>query len=168
MNFSIEAHIPSDFNDHARVWIFQTSRLLSMSEAFEIDTILKDHCANWKSHGHAVKGYANLFFGQFIVVMADETEATVGGCSTDSLFRIIKQIEALCKVNLFDRQMLAFLVKDKIQLLPLAQIKYAVANGHIKPDTIYFNNTIGTKKELMQNWMIPMNESWLAARVSQA
>ena len=100
--------------------------------------------------------------------MADETEATVGGCSTDSLFRIIKQIEALCKVNLFDRQMLAFLVKDKIQLLPLAQIKYAASNGHISPTTIYFNNTVGTKKELMQNWMIPMNESWLAARVSQA
>ena len=165
MNFSLEAHIPSDFNDHARVWIFQSSRLFTMSEAFEIESILNDHCSGWKSHGHAVKGYANLFFGQFIIVMADETEATVGGCSTDSLFRIIKQIEALCKVNLFDRQMLAFLVKDKIQLLPLAQFKYAVSNNHISPDTIYFNNTVGTKKELMQNWMIPMRESWLATRV---
>lgn len=165
MNFSLEAHIPSDFNDHARVWIFQSSRLFTMSEAFEIESILNDHCSGWKSHGHAVKGYANLFFGQFIIVMADETEATVGGCSTDNLFRIIKQIEALCKVNLFDRQMLAFLVKDKIQLLPLAQFKYAVSNNHISPDTIYFNNTVGTKKELMQNWMIPMSESWLATRV---
>jgi hypothetical protein len=157
MNFSIETHIPSDFNDHARVWIFQSSRLFSMAEAFEIDSILKDHCSGWKSHGHAVKSYANLFFGHFIVVMADETEATVGG--------MIKQIEALCKVNLFDRQMLAFLVKDKIQLLPLAQVKFAVSNNHISPQTVYFNNTVGTKKELMQNWMIPMNESWLAARV---
>lgn len=165
MNFSIEAHIPSDFNDNARVWIFQSSRLLGMSEAFEIESILKDHCSSWKSHGHPVKGYANLFFGQFIVVMADETEATVGGCSTDSLFRMIKQIEALCKVNLFDRQMLAFLVKDKIQLLPLAQLKYAVANNHISPHTIYFNNIVGTKKEWIQNWMIPMSESWLATRV---
>ena len=168
MNFSIEAHIPSDIIDHARVWIFQSSRLFTMSEAFEIESILNDHCSTWKSHGHAVKGYANLFFGQFIVVVADETEATVGGCSTDSLFRIIKQIEALCKVNLFDRQMLAFLIKEKIQLLPLAQIKYAVSNNHISPDTIYFNNTVGTKKELMLNWMIPMSESWLAARVSPA
>jgi hypothetical protein len=64
--------------------------------------------------------------------------------------------------------MLAFLIKEKIQLLPLAQIKYAVSNNHISPDTIYFNNTVGTKKELMQDWMIPMSESWLAARVSPA
>jgi len=105
------------------------------------------------------------FFGQFIVVMADETEATVGGCSTDSLFRTIKQIETLCKVNLFDRQMLAFLVNDKVQLLPLAQIKYAVSNNLISTSTLYFNNTLGTKKELIGSWMIPISESWLSARV---
>lgn len=168
MNFTITEHIPQDFNDHARVWIFQSSRLFSMQEAFEIDAILKDLCANWKSHGQSVKGYANLFFGQFIVVMADETEATVGGCSTDSLFRIIKQIEALCKVNLFDRQMLAFLVKDKVQLLPLSQFGYAISNNHIDTTTLYFNNTVGTKKELLHNWLIPINESWLSARLSQA
>jgi hypothetical protein len=165
MNFSIEAHIPTHFNDNARVWIFQSSRLFNMSEAFEIERILNEHCNGWKSHGKEVNGYANLFFGQFIVVMADETEATVGGCSTDSLFRTIKQIETLCKVNLFDRQMLAFLVNDKVQLLPLAQIKYAVSNNLISTSTLYFNNTLGTKKELIGSWMIPISESWLSARV---
>ena len=165
MNFTITEHIPQDFNDHARVWIFQSSRLFSIQEAFEIDAILKDLCINWKSHGQAVKGYANLFFGQFIVIMADETEATVGGYSTDSFFRIIKQIEALCKVHLFDRQMLAFLIKDKIQVLPLAQFTYAVKNNHIDTNTTYFNNTVGTKKDLLNNWMIPVNESWLSARL---
>jgi hypothetical protein len=165
MNFTIAEHIPQDFHDNARVWIFQSSRLFTMQEAFEIDTILKDLCSTWKSHGQAVKGYANLFFGQFIVIMADETAATVGGCSTDSFFRIIKQIEALCKVNLFDRQMLAFLIKDKIQLLPLAQFGYAITNNHIEPSTLYFNNTVGTKKDLLDNWMIPISESWLSSRL---
>ena len=165
MELSFEHLLPEYFHSNSKVWIYQSSRILLISEALELESLMEEFVANWKSHGTPVKGYANLFFGQFIVMMADETEANVGGCSTDSLFRIIKQIEALCKVNLFDRQMLAFLVKDKIQLLPLAQIKYAASNGHISPTTIYFNNTVGTKKELMQNWMIPMNESWLAARV---
>jgi len=165
MNFTITEHIPQDFHDNARVWIFQSSRLFTIQEAFEIDSILKDLCANWKSHGQAVKGYANLFFGQFIIIMADETAATVGGCSTDSFFRIIKQIEALCNVNLFDRQMLAFLIKDKIQLLPLAQFNYAISNNQIDPKTMYFNNTVGTKRELINRWLIPVNESWLSARL---
>ena len=62
---------------------------------------------------------------------------------------------------MFDRQMLAFLIKDKIQLLPLSQLKYAVENNFITPDTIYFNNLVQTKEELLKKWMIPVKESWL-------
>ncbi len=48
---------------------------------------------SWNSHGDPVKGYANLFFGQFIILMADETASMVSGCSTDSSVRLIKAIE---------------------------------------------------------------------------
>ena len=87
--------------------------------------------AQWKSHGVRVKGAAYLFFGQFIVLMADETATGVSGCSTDSSVRLIKDIEQRFDVNMFDRTTLAFVVKDKIQLLPLAQLQYAVDNGFI-------------------------------------
>ena len=90
--------------------------------------MLNDFVANWKSHGAPVKGYANLFFGHFIVLMADETATGVSGCSTDSSVHLIKSIEEKFKVQLFDRQNLAFIVKDKIQLLPLNQLEYAVEN----------------------------------------
>ena len=86
---------------------------------------LNSFTARWNSHGVPVKGYANLFFGQFIVLMADETATGVSGCSTDSSVRLVKEIESLFKVNLFDRQSLAFIVKDNIQLLPMAQLQYA-------------------------------------------
>ena len=97
--------------------------------------------------------------------MADENATGVSGCSTDSSVRLIKQIEEIFKVNMFDRQMLAFLVKDKVQLLPLAQIQYAVDNQFIAADTVYFNNLVQTKDELEQNWMIPVKDSWLKNRI---
>ena len=168
MNFSIEAHIPSDFNDHARVWIFQSSRLFSMSEAFEIDSILQDHCTNWKSHGTPVKGYANLFFGRFIIIIADETATKVSGCSTDSSVHFIQSVEQKFKVNLFDRQTLAFVIKDKIEFLPLAQLNYAVENNFINSETIYFNNLVTTKSDLMNKWIVPAKATWLAAKINQA
>ncbi|HVY74859.1 MAG TPA: hypothetical protein VG890_08530, partial [Puia sp.] len=67
--------------------------------------------------------------------------------------------------QLFDRQSLAFLVKDKIELLPYAQLNYAAENGFITPDTLYFNNTVQTKKELDNHWIIPVKESWLKSRI---
>ena len=137
-----------------------------MSEALEIETMLEDFVSNWQSHGDPVKGYANLFFGQFILLMADETATGVSGCSTDSSVRLIKTIEEKCKVQLFERQDLAFVVKDKIQLLPFSQLQYAVENNFINSDTLYFNNTVLTKRELEQNWIIPAQKSWLAKRIS--
>jgi len=79
---------------------------------------------------------------------------------------MIKEIEKLFNVNLFDRQLLAFVVKDKIQLLPLAQLQYSIDNDFISPDTIYFNNLTATLEEFKNKWMIPLRVSWLAGRLN--
>jgi hypothetical protein len=162
MNFDYKHLIPEDFHATSRVWIYQSSRLFFISEALEIEEMLEEFTSNWQSHGTKVKGYANLFFGQFIVLIADETQAGVSGCSTDSSVRLIKAIEERFKVNMFDRQHLAFIIKEKIQILPLSQLKYAVENNFLNGDTIYFNNLVQTKNELLNKWMIPVKESWLA------
>jgi hypothetical protein len=158
--------IPANFAADSRVWVYQSSRLFMMSEALHIEDLLNNFAANWQSHGAPVKGYANLFFGQFIVLMADERATGVSGCSTDSSVRLIKQIEELFKVNMFDRTTLAFLVKDKVQMLPLAQLQYAINNNFITQDTIYFNNLVQTKEELENKWLISVKDSWLAKRVT--
>lgn len=166
MDFSYNQYLPEDFHPGSRVWIYQSSRLFTISEAFGIEEILQGFLSQWNSHGTPVKGYANLLFGQFLVFIADETATTVGGCSTDSSVRVIKEIEQRFNVNMFDRQVLAFVVKDKIQMLPLSQLKYAVENGFITPDTRYFNNLVKTKAEMLSNWLIPVKESWLGAKIA--
>lgn len=165
MDTAFQHFIPEDFHATSKVWIYQSSRLFSISEAFEMEDMMKDFVAKWNSHGTPVKGYANLFFGQFIIIMADETAAGVSGCSTDSSVRLIKQIEEAFKVNMFDRQNLAFIIKDKLQLLPLAQLNYALENNFITADTLYFNNLVATKADLLTKWIVPAKESWLAARM---
>jgi hypothetical protein len=131
-----------------------------------MEDMLNEFAANWKSHGAPVKGYANLLFGHFIILMADETATGVSGCSTDSSVHLIKSIEEKFKVQMFDRQNLAFIVKDKIQLLPLSQLEYAVENNFINAGTLYFNNTVLSKKELLEKWIVPVSDSWLSKRLS--
>jgi len=165
MNLDFQQHLPADFNDGSKVWIYQSSRQFLISEALQIEELLHTFVAEWKSHGTPVKGYANLFFGQFIVLMADETATGVSGCSTDSSVRLVKEIEQQFPVQLFERQTLAFIVKDKIQLLPLSQLTYAVENNFIAGETLYFNNTVLTKKDLEAHWIIPVQQSWLGKRI---
>lgn len=168
MDTAFEQHIPQDFSATSKVWIYQSSRLFGMNEALQMEPMLDAFVTNWKSHGTPVKGFANLLFGQFIIIMADETATGVSGCSTDSSVHLIKQIEETFKVNMFDRQYLAFIVKGKLQLLPIAQLNYAIENNYITPETLYFNNLVATKEELLSKWIIPVNKSWLATRIKFA
>lgn len=164
MNLSYQELIPNEFADNSRVWIYQSNRIFSLSEALEIEKILESFLADWKAHGNPVKGFANLFFGQFIIILADETNTVVSGCSTDSSVRLIKAIEEAFKVNLFDRTQMAFYMNDKIQLLPISQVEYAITNEFIQPTTLFFDNSVGTKKELLHRWIVPIQHSWLGKR----
>ena len=166
MNLHFQDLISEDFNDNSRVWIYQCNRLFTISEALEIEELLEEFTKTWLSHGAKVTGNANLFFGQFIILIADETATGVSGCSTDSSVRLIKNIEQDYNVNLFDRQTLAFVIKERVQLLPLSQLNYAIENSFIDAETFYFNNTVQTKLELLNNWIIPVKESWLSKRFS--
>ncbi len=168
MNFSYKHLLPADFSDDSKVWIYQSSRLFTISEALQTKEILNELANNWKAHGTPVKGYANLFFGQFIILMADESAAGVSGCSIDSVVRIIQQIEKQFDVELFNWQNLAFIVKDTVQVIPRQQFNYALETNFITPQTLFFNNVVSTKKELENNWIIPVNESWLKTKLKTA
>ena len=167
MNLAFKHLIPEDFDDNSRVWIYQADRRFTMQEALQIEAMLDGFVEQWNTHGTPVKGFATMFFGQFIVLMADESGATVSGCSTDSSVRLIKSIEQTFQVALFNRQLLGFVMKDNIQLLPLAQLSYAVEHGFVTRDTLYFNNTVQTKAELQEKWMIPAGNSWLSGKFAQ-
>lgn len=165
MNLDYKYLLDGNFHRDSRVWVYQSNRLFSLAEALEIEEMLKSFTIQWKSHGTPVKGEAHLFFGQFIVLIADETATGVSGCSTDSSVRLIKDMEQRFNVALFDRTTLAFVVKDKIQLLPMSQLQYAADNGFLDNDTLYFNNLVQTKDELETKWIIPVKESWLVRRI---
>ena len=165
MNLEYIYLLDGSFHPGSRVWIYQSNRVFSLHEAFDIEKMLNEFASEWKSHGTPVKGAGYLFFGQFIVLMADETATGVSGCSTDSSVRLVKDIEKQFSVSMFDRTTLAFIVKDKVQLLPLSQLQYAADNVFIDGDTLYFNNLVATKEELENKWIIPVKESWLKNRL---
>lgn len=165
MNINFHDLIPKDFNENSHVWIYQSNRVFTLPETIQIEELLKSFAKQWKSHGSPVKGYGGLLFGQFIIFMADETASGISGCSTDTSVRLVKNIEKDFQVDMFDRQMLAFIIEERIQLLPLSQVNTYLEEGYITKDTLYFNNTILTKKELLSNWIIPVKKSWLAMRM---
>lgn len=132
----------------------------------EINEQLLQFTEQWNAHGAPVKGWGRVMLNHVVILIADETDTTVSGCSTDSSVRIIKSIERQYNVNMFDRLLLGFIVKDKVQLLPMAQLSYALEKGFIDENTLYLNNTVLTKADLDNKWLVPLKESWLSAKIA--
>lgn len=166
MTEDLKQILPSDFADDSKVWIYQCNRAFNEQEILEINEQLEQFYMQWQSHGAPVKGWAKLMFGQFVVVMADEKATGVSGCSTDSSVRIIKSIERQYNVNMFDRNMLTFLIKEKAEMLPLNQVKYAMDNGFLTRDSVFFNNLVATKADLLDSWLVAIKDSWLDKRIA--
>ncbi|HTM65191.1 MAG TPA: hypothetical protein VL093_02645 [Flavipsychrobacter sp.] len=162
----LTALIPEGFSDLSKVWVFQSSRAFIEKEQKEINEQLYHFYAQWVSHGAPVKGWAKVVFNQFIVVIADDTTDRICGSATDAMMRLMKSLEKQYEVNLFDRLMITFLVKDKPEMLPFNQVGYALEKGYINESTLLFNNSAVTnKKQLFKSWLIPLKESWLGERV---
>ena len=166
MNLDYQQLLPEDFAKESRVWVYQSSRLLSLHEALQAEEMINKFCEEWVSHGADVKAYGNLFFGQFLILMADETQAGVSGCSTDSSVRFVQELGKSFGVDFFNRTNLAFIIKDKVELLPLGQLAYAFQNGFINADTLFFNNVVLNKEQLEKDWLVPVKHSWLAKRLA--
>ncbi len=45
MNIDYQEHLPADFNNDSRVWIYQCNRLFTIHEALQIEDILKNFCS---------------------------------------------------------------------------------------------------------------------------
>jgi hypothetical protein len=145
--------------------VYQSSRMFTLSEALEIEALLNKFSSEWRSHGQEVYAYCNLFFGRFVVLMADESHATVGGCSTDASVRFIKELGQRFNVDFFNRTNLAFVINEKVEALPMNQLQYALANYFINPETLYFNNLVATKEQLENQWIVPVKDSWIASKL---
>ena len=165
MSFEYKHLLPQDFNEDARVWIYQADRPLSDNEIADIQGQLNEFVSTWKSHGVPVKGYAGIFFSQFIVLMADEAATGVSGCSIDSSVHMLQQIGRQFGIDMFNWQLLAFMVNDKVEIIPRQQINQALENNFITPETLFFNNVVTSRKELENRWLIPVSESWLRTKI---
>lgn len=158
--------LPADFDDRSRVWIYQSTRPFTEEQAREIDEQILQFTSQWQVHGKPAKGWGKLLFNRFVVMMADESFEAISGCSTDSMVRIIKSIERQYECNLFDRLSITFLVKGKPEVLPMNQVQFALDKGYISADTLLFNNLVGSKREMLEQWLQPLSKSWMANKLN--
>ena len=152
-----------DFNSlvgSSKIWIYQSNREFSELEMEIIKGKLSDFVSNWKRHGDELRASFDIRHNQFIILGVDEEYNNVSGCSIDASTHIFKQFESEFHVDLFNKLNTAFKDGEHITVVSIGDFQNFVNDQKVDSNTVVFNNTISTKKELDTSWEVSANESW--------
>jgi hypothetical protein len=146
----------------ARLWVFAAARPLDHAQQASLLSHVDSFLHRWAAHGAPVVGGRELRHGRFLLVGADERATGVSGCSIDSLFRTLGELEAETGVQLRDASLVFWRdAAGEIQAEPRPAFRQRARAGEVGADTPVFDNTIGTVGELHAGrWELPMRESW--------
>ncbi len=161
----LQDNLPSDFAPQSKAWIYQSSRPISILEGQSMEEIIQPFVENWKSHGADVKAFAKILFGNSLIILSDESQAEVSGCSTDSMVQMVKSLEEKFDVSWFDRSTLLFYAKEKFERLPYGQVKYAIGKGFLNPRDLFLDASLSTYEEVKEKYILPIDHSWLIEKV---
>jgi len=148
------------FSPQSKVWIYQSDRQFTETEAIEIQKMLNEFTAQWKAHGHQLQAKAEMPYNFFIVLTVDQDAASATGCSIDASVRVIKEIEAAYGVDLFNRFNMAYKIGDQVMVTNKEDFETLITIKKITSSTIVFNNLVQTLQEFEQKWEVPLANSW--------
>lgn len=146
--------------EHARVWIYQSDRLLSDAEAERISRHAHLFIDEWTSHGQKMNATLGVLYNLFIVIALDENSAPASGCGIDKSVGFIRQLEREFAISLLDRMNIAYWHDEKIGTCRLPQFENLIKQGLVTENTIVFNNMVNTIAELKSSWQQPVKHSW--------
>lgn len=144
----------------SRVWVFQSDRILSEQKQKFIDADLKEFVGKWSTHGSQMHASHVLLYNCFVVIAADEQKQAASGCSIDSFTGLFKKFGGSFNLSFFDRFAIAYKVNSDVVVASLNAFKAAIETKEVSERTIVFNNLVSTKKDLLNNWELPLNQSW--------
>lgn len=148
-------------SDNARIWIYQADKALNEDQKKEAVIGLEKFLRQWAAHGSDLKASGTILHDQFLVIGIDESFQMASGCSIDSSVHFMQDLGQNLGINFFERTNLIFMIEGSLKLIKLNEMKAAVQEGHIGPDSLFFENTIQSKGQMDSGWLVKAGETWL-------
>ena len=150
---------------HSRIWIYQGNRVLTDNEIREIKISAEKFVEEWTAHNQTLHAGFEILHNLFLILAVDENKNDASGCSIDKSVYFIRQLENDFKISLLDRFNIAFRKGDTVDVKPLNDFAKYFKEQNLFEDLPVFNNLVSTKKELQENWEIPLSKSWIMQRL---
>ena len=151
--------------DDARLWVFAAPRTLAPDESAALLERVDAFLERWAAHGAPVLGARDFREGRFLFVGADERATGVSGCSTDTLFHTLADVEQALGTNLRGTAAQVFYrdAAGEVKSAARPEFRALAQGGEVGEETVVFDNTVATVGELRAGrWETRFRDAWHA------
>lgn len=149
------------FPDHSRVWIYASDTAIDDPLIPDLFFEVQQFTRSWVSHQEDLKATGGILHNRFLVLLVDEIINKPGGCSIDKSVHFIQQLGLSYNVDFFNRELLFYLDKDLIQQTNIHKVAELYEQQLVQNETLFFDNLVSNKKDFIEHWLKPLNESWI-------
>jgi hypothetical protein len=149
-----------NLKETSRVWVYQSSKLLSEKEVIVLQSQLNAFVKDWTAHSQQLSAASDILFNRFVILAVDESQAGASGCSIDKSVHFLQSIENQYVTTLFDRLNFAYFDNNETQTVSSNDFKRLYTEGPISDETLVFDNMVNTVGALKTSWLKPLKESW--------
>jgi hypothetical protein len=144
-----------------RVWIYLSEKEFTDEQIKEISAEGEHFLSGWNAHGQPLSGTLEVYKKHFIIIKANEAQFAASGCSIDKLVQFIKHTEQKFNLSLFNRLLVAVQKDEGIEVIHSSKVRGLLDNGSLNENSLVYELSVGTEKELLQNFLVPLKNSWL-------
>jgi hypothetical protein len=150
----------SEMPENARVWLYQASRSLHLSEINQIHTELSSFLSEWTSHGAALDAAFEIANNRILVIAADESQAS--GCGIDKSVKCIQDLGNRLGIDFFQRTVVLYMKGQEWCESPLHEFWALRKALVVEDETMVIDTTIRTVGEYRADFQKPFSKSWHA------
>ncbi len=147
----------------SRVWIYQADRDFTYDELDDTREMISHFLKGWTSHNRQLNTYANIFHRRYLALFVDESNSSsASGCSIDASVHFVKSLESKMGLDFFNRNLYShFDHEENIHVDTLDVFKEKYASGVVDDRTLVFDHLVKTKKDFLERWIVPLEDSWI-------
>jgi hypothetical protein len=144
-----------------RIWIYLCDKKI----VGDLFNSIANECTlfinEWNAHGSKLDSSFKILYEHFLVFEVNEELHQASGCSIDKQLQLVKKLEKDFNISLLNRLLVAYRLNNEIIVKTAGEVKQAVKNNLLSPDTITFDISITDSELFETEFEKPISISWL-------
>ena len=147
--------------DDARVWVFGSDRPLNDQQRARLLATVDDHLAQWKAHGSPLTCARAWTENRFLTIGVDQRTEGASGCSIDTLFRTLQELERELGLSLVGGGRVFYRTRTgDVHAVDREEFYGLAERGAITRNTPVFDTTVTTLGDWRARFEGPAEASW--------